>query len=57
MRDLDALLLRARAISARLLEAIDGGKNILVLGHLDADGQVASALISREIERRGGRLS
>ncbi len=56
MRDLDALLLRARAISARLLEAIDGGKNILVLGHLDADGQVASALISREIERRGGRF-
>lgn len=56
MKDLDALVLRARAIASILLGAIDGGKNILVLGHIDADGQISSALLAREIERRGGRF-
>lgn len=57
MGDLQLLLSKVRDVADRLSEAASEKRNILVLGHIDADGICSASILCRAIGRKGGRFT
>lgn len=55
MGDLQVLVERARNIGANILQSVNEGKSIIVLGNHDADGIIAASLLARAIQSKKGK--
>ena len=49
MGDLEALKAKASLIAEKIVEAAEGRKRILIVGHIDADGISSASLIARAL--------
>ncbi len=57
MADLEGLLARYRAISPEVLKVARGGKRILVVTHIDADGLCSGSLVFAALMRKGANVN
>jgi single-stranded-DNA-specific exonuclease len=56
MGSFDELLKEAKESADRIEGVIEDDENIIIIGHLDADGIASSSLIGQAIHRRNGRF-
>ncbi|MCP8312602.1 MAG: DHH family phosphoesterase [Candidatus Methylarchaceae archaeon HK02M1] len=56
MDRIEGLFDKAKIIGDRVLQQIREGKNILIVGHLDADGITSTSIMAKAILRKGGRF-
>lgn len=56
MESFDLLMRSADGFARRIEEAIEADRNILVVGHLDADGISAASIVGRSLKRKGARF-
>jgi RecJ-like exonuclease len=57
MADLEPLTSRYREITSRLLEIIRGGKRVLVITHIDADGLCSGSIVLSSLMRKGANVT
>src|SRR5438093_1375627 len=57
MANIDALLAKASELGSLLARVAHGGKRILVVTHIDADGLSSGAIVFRALARKGAIVS
>ena len=55
--DFTTLINGVNDTASRIKEIISSKKNILIIGHMDADGIASSSVMARKIQREGGRFN
>ena len=55
--DFTTLINGVNDTASRIKEIISSKKNILIIGHMDADGIASSSVMARTIQREGGRFN
>ena len=55
--DFTTLINGVNDTASRIKEIISSKKNVLIIGHLDADGIASSSIMARTIQREGGRFN
>jgi len=57
MADLEGLIAKYRACSPAIIRTVRGGKRILVVTHIDADGLCSGSLVFASLKRKGANVT